>query len=220
MFSDRRDAGRRLAELLRAYGGAGTLVVGLPRGGVVVAAEVAERLDAPLDIVVVRKLGVPWQPELGIGAIAEGGVRVLNESLVREVGVSDAELESVTRRERAELDRRVAAYRGARPRLPVAGRTVIAIDDGLATGYTARAAIASLRAAGAGRVVLAAPVAPEESVADLARVADDVVVVATPGFFFAIGQFYGDFAQTSDDEVVALLAAAAGRVRGGGPGTG
>jgi putative phosphoribosyl transferase len=228
VFADRRDAGRRLAELLVPYGGAvegapkssrgggaGTpgaraVVVGLPRGGVVVAAEVALRLGAPLDIVVVRKLGCPWQPELGIGAIAEGDIRVLNDELVREVGVNATELEAVTVRERAELERRVARYRAGRARHPLQDRVVIVVDDGLATGYTARAAIASLRAAGARRVILAVPVAPEQSVAELGRVADAVVVVDTPPSFYAIGAFYADFGQTSDEEVIALLTARAG----------
>jgi predicted phosphoribosyltransferase len=183
---------------------------------VVVAAEVALRLGAPLDIVVVRKLGCPWQPELGIGAIAEDGIRVLNDELVREVGVNAAELEAVTVRERAELERRVVRYRAGRTRHPVRDRVVIVVDDGLATGYTARAAIASLRAAGARRVVLAVPVAPDQSVAELSRVADEVVVVDTPPFFYAIGAFYADFRQTSDEEVIALLEAAAGAETGAG----
>jgi len=220
MFADRQDAGRRLAERLGPYAGSeagssqGPVVVGLPRGGVVVAAAVADQLGAPLDIVVVRKLGCPWQPELGIGAIAEGDIRVLNRDLVRELGLSAGEVDAVTARERVELERRVATYRQGRPRESVRGRLVFVIDDGLATGYTARAAIASLRAEGARRVILAVPVAPDSSAAELRSVADDVVVAEPAKHLLAVGAFYGDFRQTSDAEVVELLEAAA-RARAG-----
>jgi putative phosphoribosyl transferase len=165
----------------------------------------------PLDVVVVRKIGCPGQPELGIGAIAEGGVRVLNDALVDEVGIEPIELEAVTARERAELARRVRRYRGERSSLPVDGRVVILVDDGLATGYTARAAIEAIRRGGARRVILAVPVAPADSVAAMRRVADEVVVVDTPPWFLSIGDFYEDFAQTSDEEVVSLLERAADR---------
>lgn len=187
------------------------VIVAMPRGGVPVAAEVADRLGAPLDVIVVRKIGCPWQPELGIGAVAEGGVRILNEALVAETGVTSHQLEEATNREEAELARRVRRYRGTRPAVPVEDRVVVLVDDGLATGYTARAAVAALRAKGAGRVIIAVPVAPKEGVAAMRRVTDEVVVIETPSWFFAIGEFYQDFSQTSDDEVLTTLERAAAR---------
>jgi putative phosphoribosyl transferase len=222
MFKDRSDAGRQLASRLARYTALEPVVVGLPRGGLPVAAEVADRLGAPLDIIVVRKIGLPWQPELGIGAVAEGGIRVLNDVLVEEVGIEPIELEAATARERVELARRVHRYRGERSAVPVDGRVVIVVDDGLATGYTARAAIEAIRRGGARRVILAVPVAPEDSVAAMRGVADEVMVVDTPPRFFAIGDFYEDFAQTSDEEVVSLLERAAARSEGSGvvPGRG
>ncbi len=176
-----------------------------PRGGVPVAFEVARALEAPLDVIVVRKLGVPLQPELGMGAIGEGGARVLNAVVVRDAGVSSEQIAAIERTERAELARRVRRFRGARERLSVAGRTAIIVDDGIATGSTARAACRVARAQGASHVVLAVPVAPPESLESLRHDADEVVCVETPEYFFAIGQWYGDFSQTPDDEVVALL---------------
>jgi putative phosphoribosyl transferase len=208
MFRDRREAGERLVERLEAHRTEHPVVVGLPRGGVEVAARVAEGLAAALDIIVVRKLGCPWQPELGIGAIAEGGIRILNDSLVADLRIGPADLAAVTEREQDELERRVARYRVGRPAVELAGRTVIIVDDGLATGYTARAAIEAVRAAGAGRVILAVPVAPAESVAALRAVADEVIALETPPAFFAIGQFYDDFSQLADGNVVAFLEAA------------
>ena len=211
MFADRREAGRQLAHRLIPNASLEPLVVGLPRGGVPVAAEVADRLGAELDVIVVRKLGCPWQPELGIGAIAEGGVRVLNDALVEEVGIGRDQLDAETAREGAELARRVGRYRGDRAPIPVANRVVIVVDDGLATGYTARPAIESLRRRGARRVILAVPVAPEDSIAAMRDVADEVVVVDVPSWFLSIGEFYEDFSQTSDAEVVGLLQRAAGQ---------
>jgi putative phosphoribosyl transferase len=210
LFDDRVDAGRRLASRLTHLHG-DCVVVGLPRGGVPVAAEVAATLDAPLDVIVVRKLGVPSQPELGMGAIGEGGVRIVNEDIVRETGVRLEELDAVERRERAELDRRVDRYRGGRAAVALAGRTVIVVDDGIATGSTARAACAIVRALGATKVVLAVPVAPPRWADDLGDAADELVCVATPEPFRAIGPWYRDFTQTSDDEVVTALAAARAR---------
>lgn len=209
MFADRREAGRQLAHRLIRNASLEPLVVGLPRGGVPVAAEVADRLGAELDVIVVRKLGCPWQPELGIGAIAEGGVRVLNDALVEEVGIGRDQLDAETAREEAELARRVGRYRGDRAPISVANRVVIVVDDGLATGYTARAAIEALRRRGARRVILAVPVAPEDSIAAMRDVADEVVVVDVPSWFLSIGEFYEDFRQTSDAEVVGLLQRAA-----------
>ncbi|MFD4393274.1 phosphoribosyltransferase family protein [Kitasatospora sp. NPDC058478] len=209
-FTDRTDAGRRLAARVGHLGGADTVVVALPRGGVPVAAEVAAALGAPLDICVIRKLGVPYQPELGMGAIGEDGVRVLNEQVIRLAGVGDDQLAAVERRERTELERRARRYRGGRPPADLRGRTVIVVDDGVATGSTARAACRIVRARGAARVVLAVPVAPADWTERLSEVADELVCVGTPSPFFSIGEFYGDFAQTGDEEVLRLLAEAAG----------
>jgi putative phosphoribosyl transferase len=181
-------------------------VAGLARGGMPVAAEVARALGAPLDVLVVRKLGCPWQPELAMGAIGEGDAIVLNHPLIAGIGLPPDDLVDVIRAERAELARRVARYRGDRPAEPVGGRTVIVVDDGLATGASARAAIGVLRRRGAHRIVLAVPVAPPQTVKALRGVADEVVALATPGAFMAIGQFYTDFTQTSDEDVTRLLA--------------
>ena len=197
--------GGRLADRLEHLRDEDVVVLGLPRGGVPVAFEVAEALDAPLDVIVVRKLGVPFQAELGMGAIGEGGVRIINQSVVRLARVNPGELAEVERRERAELERRARRFRGDRPRLSLAGRTAVVVDDGIATGSTARAACQVARAQGAARVVLAVPVAPPDSVTELGKDADEVVCLETPEPFFAIGQWYADFTQTPDDEVVDLL---------------
>lgn len=206
LFPDRASAGRALAGQLSHLRGSDAVVVGLPRGGVPVAAEVARFLQAPLDVIVVRKLGLPAQPELGMGAIGEDGVRIVNDEVVRAGGVTEAELAAVEGRERVELERRARRYRGDRTRVPSAGRTVIVVDDGLATGATARAACQVARAHGAARVVLAVPVAPPGWRSRFGPDADEQVSVAEPHPFFAIGQWYGDFSQTGDDEVAALLA--------------
>ncbi|HEY4400484.1 MAG TPA: alpha/beta family hydrolase [Acidimicrobiia bacterium] len=208
-FRDRREAGRRLAERLSGLRASSPLVLGLPRGGVPVAFEVAKALGAPLDILVVRKLGVPYQPELGMGAVGEDGVRVLNADVLRQAGVTETQLAQVEARERAEVEERATRLRGGRPAIPLQGRTVVIVDDGLATGGTARAAVRVARERGAARVILAVPVAPPESVATLRRDADDVVAVETPEPFFAIGGWYSDFSPTSDEEVVELLVRAA-----------
>lgn len=209
MFEDRRDAGRQLGRHLTRFATLQPVVVAMPRGGVPVAAEIADHLAATLDIIVVRKIGCPWQPELGIGAIAEGGVRVLNDALVQELVIRLDELEAATARELEELERRVRRYRGDREPVPVDDRLVILVDDGLATGYTARAAIEAIRRGGGRRVILAVPVAPQASVSAMRDVADEVVVVDTPSPFIGVGAFYRDFSQTSDDEVVAILEGAA-----------
>lgn len=211
-FSDRADAGRRLAQELQRLRGEDLVVLGLPRGGVPVAAEVACALDAPLDVIVVRKVGVPHQPELAMGAVGEDGVRVVNDDVVRVARVGEAEWQRVEERERAELERRVRRFRGDRARVPLERRTVIVVDDGIATGSTAQAACRVARASGASRVVLAVPVAPPRSVPELRGVADEVVVLETPAHFHAVGQWYADFSQTGDEEVVALLDRAAARV--------
>ncbi|GAY14456.1 hypothetical protein MSZK_11820 [Mycobacterium sp. shizuoka-1] len=204
-YLDRADAGRRLAAALTAYRGRHVLVLGLPRGGVPVAFEVANALQAPLDVLVVRKLGVPRQPELAFGAIGEGGVRVLNDAVLRHVSVSDAEMAEVQAAQRAELERRVGRYRGDRAPIPLAGRVVLIVDDGFATGSTARAACLVARAGGAATVVLAAPIGAPDTIADLRHYADEVVCLGAPAHFTAVGQGYDDFRQTSDEEVCTLL---------------
>ena len=205
VFADRADAGRRLAARLQDLRDKRVVVLGLPRGGVPVAFEVARALGAPLDVIVVRKLGVPFQPELGMGAIGEGGVRVINREVVRLAGISRDELAAIEARERAELERRARRFRADRPRQPLDGRIAVVVDDGVATGSTARAACQVARAQGAGRVVLAVPVAAPGWEARIGVSADELVCVETPAPFFAIGQFYADFTQTTDDEVVTCL---------------
>jgi putative phosphoribosyl transferase len=212
-FADRADAGRRLAETLAGYRGRDVLVLGLPRGGVPVAYQVATALGAPLDVLVVRKLGVPYQPELAFGAIGEGpeggeNVRVLNEAVLRQTVLDSADIESVEAEQRAELRRRIDQYRGGRPGPDLSGRTVLIIDDGFATGATARAAALVARAQGAARVVLAAPIGAADTVAGLHDVADEVVCLVVPRGFQAVGQGYDDFTQTPDEQVCALLEAA------------
>ncbi|WP_318210261.1 alpha/beta family hydrolase [Streptomyces sp. SJL17-1] len=204
-FSDRTDAGRQLAARLDHLRGHDVVVLGLPRGGVPVAAEVADALDAPLDICLVRKLGVPQQPELAMGALGEGGVRVVNERVLHEAGVGARDLAAVEEREHAELDQRARRYRGSRPSVPLEGRTVLVVDDGLATGATALAACRVVRARGAARIILAVPVAPRGWTARLGGEADETVSVHAPDLFYAIGQFYRDFTQTPDAEVIACL---------------
>lgn len=210
-FADRADAGRRLAARLSALGHAGpdVVVLGLPRGGVPVAFEVARQLRAPLDVLVVRKLGVPRQPELAMGAIGEGGVTVLNDDVVTGLGVTPADRAAVEERERAILDQRLRLFRRDSAPLPLDGVTALIVDDGIATGSTARAACRVARARGARRVVLAAPVAPPQRLPGLEEDADEVVCLETPSPFFAVGQFYADFSPVPDEEVTALLALAA-----------
>jgi tryptophan 2,3-dioxygenase len=204
-FRDRAQAGSILAEKLTHLRGQPVVVLGLPRGGVPVAAEVAKSLDAPLDVIIVRKLGVPFQPELAMGAIGEDGVRVENPEVIRQSGVTAEQISAVERSERDELDRRSAVLRNGRERLPVAGRVAVVVDDGIATGSTALAACMVARAEGASRVVLAAPVAPLGWEERFAGVADELVTVLSPRSFSAIGQFYDDFSQLTDDEVTRLL---------------
>jgi putative phosphoribosyl transferase len=204
-FDDRRDAGRRLAEQLRHLREEAPIVLGLPRGGVPVAYEVARGLRAPLDVVLVRKLGAPRNPEYGIGAVGEEGVRLLDDEAVARVGATEEQIERTVERERAELERRLERYRGGRSGAPVRGRVCILVDDGLATGVSATAAVRVLRERGAGRVVLAVPVGAPDSVGRLRRIADEVVCLHEPPSFMAVGTWYQDFSQTSDEEVVALL---------------
>ncbi len=208
MFRDRHDAGRQLAFRLQAHRGEDAVVLGLPRGGVPVAADVARALGLPLDILVVRKLGAPVQQELGMGAVAEGGVHYIDPHIVREVGATQGELEAVIRRELAEVERRVKRWRGERPPLPLAGKTCIVVDDGIATGGTVRAALLALRQKAPARIVLAVPVAPVDTLEALRGVADEIVCVEPVYDLWAIGAWYEDFAQVPDDEVTAILDAA------------
>jgi len=206
MFADRRDGGRRLAQEFASYANRDDVVVlGLPRGGVPVASEVARALNAPLDVYLVRKLGVPGQEELAMGAIASGGVRVLNDDVVSFYAIPPSEIDRVAQREQQELERREAVYRANRPPLDLAGRVVILVDDGLATGSTMRAAVRAVRAQRPSRVIVAVPVGAIQSCDDLAAVADVVVCVRTPEPFSAVGYWYQDFSATSDAEVRALL---------------
>ncbi len=204
-FLDRMDAGRRLGERLLHDDIADPVVIGLPRGGVVVAAEVARVLGAPLEVVVVRKLGAPGRPELGIGAISEGGIRVLNDDLIDLLHVTGPELAGVEARETKELNRRVLLYRGNRDPVDIAGRTAVVVDDGLATGSTARAALRALRARKPARLVLAVPVSARDTAAALLEDADSVIALELPPGFGAVGQWYQDFRQTEDEEVIRLL---------------
>ncbi|MDI3388446.1 phosphoribosyltransferase family protein [Streptomyces sp. B-S-A8] len=209
LFTDRVEAGRRLAEAVRHLKDERPVVLGLPRGGVPVAYEVARALEAPLDVIVVRKLGVPRQPELGFGAIGEGGVRVLSEEIVRHAGVGPKEVAAVEQREEQELRRRAVRYREGLDRVRVEGRTVVVVDDGIATGATAAAACRVARAQGAARVVLAVPTAPADTAERMRQVADEVVCLSAPHLFGSVGEWYRDFSQTSDEEVIALLSRAA-----------
>jgi predicted phosphoribosyltransferase len=206
LFRDRKDAGRRLARVLSEYAGRpDVLVLALPRGGVPVAFEIALALAAPLDVFLVRKLGAPGQEELAMGAIASGGVRVLDRDLVRQLGVSAAELGNVEAAERRELSRRERTYRAGLPELVCRGRTLILVDDGVATGSTLKAAIAALRRLSPKSIVVAVPVGPPSTCRELATLADDVVCLETPEPFCAVGAFYDDFRPTTDAEVRGLL---------------
>ena len=210
VFENRAEAGRQLAEKLDKYSGReDVIVLGLPRGGVPVAYEVAKRLRAPLDVFIVRKLGVPGFEELAAGAIASGGVRVLNEDVIRAIPYADEAIEAVTVKETAELERREHIYREGRPPPELRDRIVILVDDGLATGATMRAAVKALRERGAAKIVVAVPVGPPDTCRELAQEADETVCLSMPAFFQAVGQYYEDFSQTSDDDVRELLASAA-----------
>jgi len=210
-FQDREEGGRRLAALLEGHRAERPVVLGLPRGGVPVAFEVARLLAAPLDVLVVRKLGAPGDEEYGVGAMAEDGEVLLDAEALSELGLRRAQLHGAIERERAELERRVARYRGGRPPIPVAGRTAILVDDGVATGVTARAALRSLRRRRPRRVVLAAPVVAREAAAELRAEVDDLVYVEAPEDFVAVGLWYRNFGQTTDEEVVRYLERAAVR---------
>src|SRR5437016_7283552 len=210
-FPDRSAAGRLLAEKLTQYAGRDDVIVlGLPRGGVPVAYEVAQALRVPLDVFIVRKLGVPGFEELAVGAIASGGVRVLNEDVARALPNADEIIDAVTARERIELERREQSYRDGRPAPELRDRVAILIDDGLATGATMRAAVKALRQRGAAKIVVAVPVGPPDTCKEFEDEADEVVCASAPEFFQAVGQYYEDFSQTSDEEVRELVGRAPG----------
>ncbi|RYD73702.1 MAG: phosphoribosyltransferase [Verrucomicrobiaceae bacterium] len=210
VFPDRRQAGRELAQRLMHHAGHdNTVVLALPRGGVPVGYEVAEALHLPLEVFVVRKLGVPGHEELAMGAIASGGVRVLNPQVVNQFRRPDEIIAEVAAREMRELERREFLYRGRRPAVDVRGKTVIVVDDGLATGSTMHAAVRALRQAQVGRIIVAVPVAPPETCSEFTKEADELVCLHEPRDFMAVGQYYEDFSQTTDEEVSNLLAASA-----------
>ncbi len=212
LFRDRRDAGRRLAEALRQYDRAPDVqVLALPRGGVIVADEISRALGLPLDVLVTRKLGAPGNPELAMGALTETGYRHVNPNVIQQFGVSSAQLEAEVRRQQAEIDRQVSRYRHGHPLPSLSGKTVILVDDGLATGATFLASLAGLRSLAAPHLVAALPVAPPDARRQLQDKADTVVILHRPERFFAIGPFYEDFSQTEDDEVIACLARSRGR---------
>src|SRR2546429_7963191 len=209
-FANRTEGGRLLAEKLARYSNRDDVIVlGLPRGGVPVAYEVAKRLRAPLDVFIVRKLGVPGFEELAAGAIASGGVRVLNEDVMRAIPYADEAIEAVTARETAELERRERIYREGRPPPELRDRIAILVDDGLATGATMRAAVKALRQRGAAKIVVAVPVGPPDTCREIEQEADETICLSTPQFFQAVGQYYEDFSQTTDEDVRELLGRAA-----------
>ncbi|HEX6536635.1 MAG TPA: phosphoribosyltransferase [Gemmatimonadaceae bacterium] len=208
-FTGRTEAGRELALRLAHLRDLDPIVLALPRGGLPVAHEIARSLRAPLDVLIVRKLGVPWHPELAMGAIATGGVRALNDDVIAETGVTEEELEAATARERAELDRRERVYRAGRPAPALRGRTVVLVDDGIATGATVRAAIAVVRAQDPARLVLAVPVVQASIAIELSRDVDEIACVLAPRELFAIGAWYDSFPQLADEDVRATLDRAA-----------
>ena len=206
-FKDRSDAGRKLAEALASYRGQQPVILALPRGGVPVAAEIAAALNAPLDLILVRKVGVPFQPELAMGAVVDGGAPIIvrNEDVIRLAGIDESEFKAVCDGELAEIERRRQRYLGNRERVNISGRTAIVIDDGVATGATTKAALRATRSRNPKKLVLAVPVAPTESLAELRGDADDVVCLEDHEFFGAIGAYYADFSQVSDEEVIDIL---------------
>lgn len=204
-LKNRKAAGRQLGERLLHLSIGNVVVLGLPRGGVPVAFEVARALRAPLDVIIVRKIGLPRQPELAMGAIGEGGVRIVNDDVTRSVGISESQFEAAERYERLELERRARLLRDDLPQMSLVGRSVVVVDDGIATGSTARVAYQVARTRGAARIVLAVPVASASLSADLAGLADEIIILISAKPFLAVGQWYEDFSQTTDNEVVELL---------------
>jgi len=207
MFADRKTAGRQLSQRLQYLRHEKPVVLALPRGGVPVGFEIAEGLDAPLDIVLVRKIGVPWQPELALGAVVDGADPhvVINDSLAAELAIDESYITSETARQLEEIERRRKLYLGDRPPVPLAGRTVIVVDDGIATGSTVRTALRAIRNAGAGKIVLAVPVAPRDALDELRGEVDEIICLSTPSPFIAVGAHYAEFAQLADADVILLL---------------
>ena len=212
LYRDRRDAGRQLANRLQDYLEEDVVVIGLPRGGVEVAFEIAKALNAPLDVIVSRKLGAPDQPELGIGAVAQGGIMLLDESLVKALGIEERQIEAIAEREREEMRRRATEYRGSEDLPNLKGKTVILVDDGLATGATSRAAILAARSGNPRRIILAVPVCAPETAAELSTNVDELICLHTPDRFIAVGFWYQNFGQTTDAQVIELLEEARGEV--------
>lgn len=204
-YKDRQDAGRRLAEKLIGYKDKNPVVIALPRGGVVTAFEVAKLLDAPMDVIITRKLAAPFQPELGIGAIAPGDVIILNIEAIKFLGVSREEMEEIIKRETIEMHRRIKLYRCDSPPLNLEGKTVILVDDGLATGVTAGAAVMAIRKMTPEKIILAVPVSPPDTAAKFREEVDEFVCLAEPLDFYAVGAYYNDFEQVTDEEVISLL---------------
>ena len=207
MFADRKTAGRQLSQRLQYLRHEEPVVLALPRGGVPVGFEIAEGLDAPLDIVLVRKIGVPWQPELALGAVVDGADPhvVINDSLAAELAIDESYIKSETARQLGEIERRRKLYLGDRPPVPLAGRTVIVVDDGIATGSTVRTALRAIRNAGAGKIVLAVPVAPRDALDELRGEVDEIICLSIPRPFIAVGAHYAEFAQLADADVILLL---------------
>ncbi len=206
LFKHRQDAGQQLGESLQRYKPENTVVLGIPRGGVVVAAEVAKFLNAPLDVIIPRKLGAPHNPEVAIGALTQDGTVILDEVTVRRLGLSNAQINQMVEDVSVEIQRRVEKYRSGKTGLELRGKTVIVVDDGIATGFTVQAALQSVKKSGADKLILAVPVAPADTVSIFREIVDSLVCLYIPEEFYAVGQFYNDFDQTSDEEVIKLLA--------------
>lgn len=204
-FKDRIDAGKQLGNALQKYKSDNTVVLGIPRGGVVVAAETAKIIGAPLDVIIPRKLGAPLNPEVAIGAVTQDGTVIKDEVMVRRLGLSDLQISGMAEQVSDEIQRRVQTYRNGKTGLDLYGKTVIVVDDGIATGFTVQAALQSVRNAKADKLVLAVPVAPADTVSTLREKVDSLVCLYAPEVFYAVGQFYNDFEQTSDEEVISLL---------------
>lgn len=206
IFRNRLDAGERLGLALQKYKNKDPVVLSIPRGGTEVAAEVARLLGAPLDVIIPRKIGAPHNPEVAIGAVTQDGTVIKDEAMVQLLGIGDKEIEAMAERVSAEISRRVDTYRGGRPGLEIKGKTVIVIDDGIATGFTVQAALKSVRSMEPSRLVLAVPVAPADTIKVLEKQVDELVCLEVPEVFYAVGQFYHEFDQTTDDQVIELLA--------------
>lgn len=206
IFQNRLDAGEKLGQALHKFNFKESVILGIPRGGVVVAAGVAKALNAPLDVIIPRKIGAPHNPEVAIGAVTQDGTVIKDEALVQLLGIKDDEIEAMSKHVLGEISRRVNTYRGGRPGFKLTGKTVIVVDDGIATGFTVQAALKSVRSMKPGRLILAVPVAPSEIIKSLQAQVDDLVCLESPELFYAVGQFYVDFDQTTDEEVIELLA--------------